>query len=422
MNDDVFPAALREMGRTARLAARSLAGLRRAEKDLALGAMYRWLAATRESVLSANAEDIADAKRAGSSPTVIDRLRLDDLRFDEMLVSLTVIQQLPDPIGEIVSERRRPNGLLIQRRRVPIGVIAIIYESRPNVTVDAAALCLKSGNAVILRGGSEALQTNRIIHICLANALGDTGLPTEAVQFVSTVDREAVGQLLDGLDGAVDLVIPRGGSDLVERVRREARVPVLGHLQGNCHVYVDASADRANAEAIVLNSKLRRTGVCGAAETLLIDRDAPEDLARSVIGLLLERGCEVRGDADLRRLDPRIGSATEDDWRREYLAPIIAAARVRGVGGAIEHIARYSSGHTESIVAEDLVAVERFLSEVDSAIVLHNASTQFADGVEFGMGGEIGIATGRLHARGPVGLEELTTYKYVVRGTGQTRG
>jgi len=422
MNDSALRAELREMGRAARIAVRRLAALRRAEKDFALGAMGSWLAAARESVLSANAEDVAAAESAGANPAAIDRLRLDDRRFDHLLMSLTAIQQLPDPVGEVVSERRRPNGLIIQRRRVPIGVIAVIYESRPNVTVDAAALCLKSGNAVILRGGSEAIQTNRIIHICLASALGDAGLPIEAVQLVSTVDREAVGQLLSGLDGAIDIVIPRGGPDLVERVSREARVPVLGHLQGNCHVYVDARADSAKAEAIVINSKLRRTGVCGAAETVLIDRDAPEKLAQSVIKRLLDRDCEVRGDVGVRRLDPRVAPATEHDWRTEYLAPIIAAARVRGVAGAIEHIAKYGSGHTESIVTEDSAAAERFLTEVDSAIVLHNASTQFADGGEFGMGGEIGISTGRLHARGPVGLEELTTYKYVVKGNGQTRG
>ena len=278
MNDEALPVELQEMGRAARIAARRLAMLRRTEKDSALRAMCRWLAAARESILSANADDVAAAECAGASPAAIDRLRLDDRRFDHLLMSLTAIQQLADPVGEIVSERRRPNGLVIQRRRVPIGVIAVIYESRPNVTVDAAALCIKSGNAVILRGGSEAIQTNRIIHVCLASAIGDAGLPIEAVQFVPTVDRDAVGQFLGGLDGMVDLVIPRGGPQLMERVRRDARVPVLGHLQGNCHVYVDASADSVKAEAIVINSKLRRTGVCGAAETLLIDREAPEIL------------------------------------------------------------------------------------------------------------------------------------------------
>jgi glutamate-5-semialdehyde dehydrogenase len=297
----------------------------------------------------------------------------------------------------------------------------VIYESRPNVTVDAAALCLKSGNAVILRGGSESFETNRAICHYLAEGLADAGLPVGAVQLVPTNDRDAVAMLLGGLDGAIDLVVPRGGASLVERVRREARVPVLGHLQGNCHVYVDAAANPAKAKAIAVNSKLRRTGICGAAETLLIDRATDEGLARAVVCALLDRDCEVRGDAEVQLLDPRVRPAGDADWTTEYLAPIIAAARVSGVGGAIEHIARFGSGHTESIVTEDVTVAERFLSEVDSAIVLHNASTQFADGGEFGMGAEIGISTGRLHARGPVGVEELTTYKYVVRGSGQTR-
>jgi len=418
--DDLATAMLR-MGREARLAARRLATLPRGDKDAALAQMGRLLAADREAIFAANADDVRAAGRAGASAASIDRLRLDDARFEDLLAALEVIGRFRDPIGTIVDERRRPNGLIIQRRRVPIGVIAVIYESRPNVTVDAAALCLKSGNAVILRGGSESHGTNRSIHACLERALDGSGVPVEAVQLVPTVDRDAVGQLLGGLDGAVDLVIPRGGPDLVERVRLDAKVPVLGHLQGNCHVYLDAHADPAKAEAIVVNSKLRRTGVCGAAETLLIDRDLPDERARSVLCALLDRGCEVRGDSDVQRLDPRVLPATEDDWRREYLAPVIAAARVRGVAGAIGHIGHYGSGHTESIVTEDPACAERFLAEVDSAIVLHNASTQFADGGEFGMGGEIGIATGRLHARGPVGLEELTTYKYVVKGTGQTR-
>lgn len=422
MSTEGMQAAMHEIGRKARIAAQRLAQLQSAEKDAAILTMGRWLAAAREAVLAANADDCRAAERAGAPAAMIDRLRLDDARFDQMLVALTAIHKLPDPIGKIVSERRRPNGLVIQRRRVPIGVIAVIYESRPNVTVDAAALSLKSGNAVILRGGSESFETNRVIHACLSSALADAGLPGEAVQFVPTTDREAVAQLLGGLDGAIDLVIPRGGASLVERVRQEAKVPVLGHLQGNCHVYVDAAADPFKAQAIVVNSKLRRTGVCGAAETLLIDSHAPDELAVSVLGNLLDRGCEVRGDPAVQRLDPRVQPAIEADWRTEYLAPIIAAARVRGVGGAIEHIARYSFGHTESIVTEDDIAAERFLAQVDSAIVLHNASTQFADGGEFGMGAEIGISTDRLHARGPVGVEELTTYKYVVRGTGQTRG
>lgn len=413
--------AMGDIGRRARAAADRLAGVRAAVKNAALTAMRERLESARQTVLATNAEDCIAANRAGLAPALIDRLRLDDARFDQLGIALDAVVSLPDPVGEVTGERQRPNGLLIQRVRVPIGVIAVIYESRPNVTVDAAALCLKSGNAVILRGGSEAFRTNCAIHACLQRGLADAGLPTEVVQFVPTAEREAVACLLQGLDGAIDLVVPRGGAGLVERVRQEARVPVLGHLLGNCHVYVDAAASPAKARAIVVNSKLRRTGVCGAAETLLIDQAAPDELAQAVVCDLLDRGCEVRGDKAVLRLDPRIRPASDADWSTEYLAPVIAAARVDGVGGAIRHIARYGSGHTESIVTEDLAAAERFLAEVDSAIVLHNASTQFADGGEFGMGAEIGISTDRLHARGPVGVEELTTYKYVVRGNGQTR-
>ncbi|HEY5607282.1 MAG TPA: glutamate-5-semialdehyde dehydrogenase [Alphaproteobacteria bacterium] len=418
---DELRIALDDIGRRARAAARRLAGAPSAIKNAALSAMREQLERGRHAILAMNAEDCGEAGRAGLAPALVDRLRLDDARFDQLKVALDVVGGLRDPVGEITGERRRPNGLVIQRVRVPIGVIAVIYESRPNVTVDAAALCLKSGNAVILRGGSESFRTNCAIHACLQRGLTDAGLPVDSVQFVPTADRDAVACLLNGLDGAIDLVVPRGGAGLVERVKREARVPVLGHLQGNCHVYVDAAADPAKARAIVVNSKLRRTGVCGAAETLLIDRAAGDDLARAVIGELLDRSCEVRGDEAVLILDSRVQPASEADWSTEYLAPVIAAARVDGVCGAIRHIGRYGSGHTESIVTEDTAAAERFLAEVDSAIVLHNASTQFADGGEFGMGAEIGISTDRLHARGPVGVEELTTYKYVVRGDGQTR-
>ncbi len=412
---------MKEIGRLARAASHRLALLATTDKDAALSAMRMRLEGGREAILAINARDCAEAELAGQSAALIDRLRVTGSRFDEMTGTLTAIREHDDPIGTIVVERRRPNGLIIQRRRVPIGVIAVIYESRPNVTVDAAALCLKSGNAVILRGGSESFETNRAIHSCLASGLADAGLPVDAVQLVPTTDREAVAMLLGGLDSAIDLVIPRGGADLIERVKRDARVPVLGHMQGNCHVYIDAAADPAMATAIAVNSKLRRTGICGAAETLLIDRGVEEGLARGVVCALLDGGCEVRGDAQVQLLDSRVRPASDADWTTEFLAPIIAAARVSGVKGAIEHVARHGSGHTESIVTEDLDAAERFLAEVDSAIVLHNASTQFADGCEFGMGAEIGISTDRLHARGPVGVEELTTYKYVVRGSGQTR-
>jgi glutamate-5-semialdehyde dehydrogenase len=421
MAADSLRITMTEMGRRARAAARHLAGLGRAEKDAVLAAMKQRLAAARASIQAANDEDVAAATQAGKSAALIDRLRLDDPRIQGMLGTLDQLRSLADPVGTISARWQRPNGLLIERKRVPIGVIAVIYESRPNVTLDAAALCFKSGNAVILRGGSDSLRTSLAIHACLADGLRDCGVTDAAVQLVATAEREAVAHILEGLDGAIDLLIPRGGLDLVERVQREARVPVLGHLRGNCHVYVDAAADPMKAVSVVVNSKLRRTGVCGAAETLLIDDALPDGSAVSVVRALLDGGCEVRGDAAVRRLDPRVVAATEDDWRTEYLAPVIAAARVRGVGGAISHIAQFGSGHTESIVTEDAATAERFLTEVDSAIVLHNASTQFADGGEFGMGGEIGISTGRLHARGPVGLEELTTYKYVVRGSGQTR-
>jgi glutamate-5-semialdehyde dehydrogenase len=383
--------------------------------------MQQRLAAARASIQAANDEDVAAATQAGKSAALIDRLRLDGPRIQGMLGTLDQLRGLADPVGTIPAWWQRPNGLFIEKRRVPIGVIAVIYESRPNVTLDAAALCFKSGNAVILRGGSDSLRTNVAIHGCVADALREYGVMEAAVQLVTTADREAVACILQGLEGAIDVVIPRGGLDLVERVQREARVPVLGHLRGNCHVYVDAAADPAKAEAIVVNSKLRRTGVCGAAETLLIDDAVADGPARSLVRALLDGGCEVRGDASICRLDPRVAVALDEDWRTEYLAPIIAASRVRGVDGAIAHIAQFGSGHTESIVTEDPATAERFLAEVDSAIVLHNASTQFADGGEFGMGGEIGISTGRLHARGPVGLEELTTCKYVVRGSGQTR-
>ena len=413
--------AMEDIGRRARAAARHLAGVPAAVKNAALAAMRERLESGRRTILAVNALDCVEAGRAGLAPALIDRLHLDDTRFNQLKAALDAVRSLRDPVSEVTGERRRPNGLVIQRVRVPIGVIAVIYESRPNVTVDAAALCLKSGNAVILRGGSEAFRTNGTIHGYLRSGLADAGLPVDSVQFVPTADREAVAWLLQGLDGSIDLVVPRGGAGLVERVRREARVPVLGHLQGNCHVYVDAAADPAKARAIVVNSKLRRTGVCGAAETLLIDLAAHDDLARAVIGDLLDRSCEVRGDEAVLRLDSRVQPASDADWSTEYLAPIIAAARVDGVAGAIGHIARYGTGHTESIVTENTAAAERFLAEVDSAIVLHNASTQFADGGEFGMGAEIGISTDRLHARGPVGVEELTTYKYVVRGDGQTR-
>jgi glutamate-5-semialdehyde dehydrogenase len=338
-----------------------------------------------------------------------------------MAAGIYAIVQLPDPVGTVLATWKRPNGLIIQRVRVPLGVIAIIYESRPNVTADAGALCLKSGNAVILRGGSESQHSSRAIHECLQQGLEAAQLPRAAIQIVPTTDRAAVGYLLAGMADYIDVIVPRGGKSLIERVQKEARVPVIGHLEGNCHVYVDRDADINMAREIVVNAKMRRTGICGAAETLLVDRAcAPTHLA-PLVKALLDAGCEVRGDAQVQKVDPRVRAASEDDWYTEYLDAIIAARVVDGVEGAIEHIHKYGSAHTESIVTENKVAAEKFLARVDSAIVLHNASTQFADGGEFGMGAEIGISTDKFHARGPVGVEQLTSYKYVVRGSGQVR-
>jgi glutamate-5-semialdehyde dehydrogenase len=346
---------------------------------------------------------------------------LDASRVDGMARGLEEIAALPDPVGTAIAEWTRPNGLVMQRVRVPLGVVGIIYESRPNVTADAGALCLKAGNAAILRGGSESHHSSRAIHTCLARGLREAGLPEAAIQLVPTTDREAVGLMLKGLGGAVDVIVPRGGKSLVTRVQEEARVPVFAHLEGLCHTYVDRSADLEMAKRIVVNAKMRRTGVCGATETLLVDKAAPAGHLPALVAALIEAGCEVRGDAAVEAADARVKPATEQDWSTEYLDAVISAKVVDGVDGAIAHIQRYGSQHTDAIVADDRATAERFLTRLDSAIVLHNASTQFADGGEFGMGAEIGIATGRLHARGPVGVEQLTTFKYVVRGRGQVR-
>jgi glutamate-5-semialdehyde dehydrogenase len=353
---------------------------------------------------------------------MLDRLRLDGARIEAMAQGVEQIVALPDPIGTVVAEWERPNGLRIQRVRVPLGVIGIIYESRPNVTCDAGALCLKSGNAAILRGGSESHHSSAAIHACLVDGLRAAGLPEACIELVPTTDRAAVGYMLSAMTDSIDVIVPRGGKSLVARVQQEARVPVIGHLEGNCHVYVDRAADLNMARAIVKNAKLRRTGICGAAETLLVDEGCEATHLAPIVRDLLDAGCEVRGDATVQAVDPRVRPATEDDWYTEYLDAIIAAKVVRGVDEAIAHIGRYGSAHTESIVTDDPAAAERFLARVDSAIVLHNASTQFADGGEFGMGAEIGISTDRFHARGPVGVEQLTSYKYVVRGAGQVRG
>jgi glutamate-5-semialdehyde dehydrogenase len=416
-----FAGSMRALGRRARAAGRVLALASASQKNAALAAMARECRVHGGDILAANAEDVAEAKAAGANTAFLDRLALDQKRVAAMATGIEVVKDLPDPIEQAPERWRRPNGMVIERVRVPLGVIGIIYESRPNVTADAAALSLKAGNAVILRGGSESHRSNRAIHGALVAGLAAIGLPQAAIELVPSRERAGVGMMLAGLDGTIDVIVPRGGKSLVARVQQEARVPVFAHLEGICHVYVDRAAKLDMAEAIVLNAKMRRTGICGAAETLLVDSAAaPSHLAPLVL-MLLEAGCEVRGDEAVRAIDSRVRAAAEEDWSTEYLDAIISVKIVDGVGGAIDHIERYGSHHTDSIVTEDSAAAEKFLREVDSAIVLHNASTQFADGGEFGFGAEIGIATGRFHARGPVGAEQLTTFKYRVRGTGQTR-
>lgn len=398
-----------------------LARADRAQKDRALIAAAAALRARVVEILQANARDMSAAQSRELSAAMLDRLRLDETRIEAMARGLEEIAALADPIGRTLAEWTRPNGLRFARVSVPLGVIGIIYESRPNVTADAGGLCLKSGNAVILRGGSESLHSSVAIHACLQQGLLAAELPTGCIELVPVADRDAVGLMLAGLGGVIDVLVPRGGKGLVERVQREARVPVIGHLDGNCHVYIDRDADLGMAIAITLNAKLRRTGVCGAAETLLVDRAAPAAYLSALVQALLDAGCEVRGDETVQAVDARVRAAVELDWQTEYLDSIIAVRVVDGVDAAMAHIAKYGSGHTESIVTANAATAERFLAGVDSAIVLHNASTQFADGGEFGMGAEIGISTDRFHARGPVGLEQLASYKYVVRGSGQTR-
>jgi len=412
---------MEEIGRAALDAARALAGASTAARNTALEAAAGAVRRRASSILEANEADMAAARARGLGGAMLDRLRLDRARVEAMAAGLEQVAALPDPVGRVLAEWERPNGLRIQRVSVPLGVIGIIYESRPNVTADAGALCLKSANAVILRGGSESAGSSAAVHACLEEGLLAAGLPAACIQRVPTQDREAVGYMLKGMTDYIDVIVPRGGKSLIARVQQEARVPVIGHLEGNCHVYVDGAADLNMAREIVLNAKLRRTGICGAAETVLFDRAATVTHMVPVVEALLDAGCEVRGDALVQQADPRVRPATEEDWYTEYLDAIIAARVVDGVEGAIAHIGRYGSAHTESIVTEDEAVAERFLGGVDSAIVLHNASTQFADGGEFGMGAEIGISTDRFHARGPVGLEQLVSYKYVVRGRGQVR-
>jgi glutamate-5-semialdehyde dehydrogenase len=412
---------LRDVGARAKAASRRLALASAADKNRALAAMADAVRGASAGILTANAEDIADAKASGATAAFVDRLMLDAKRVDAIADGIAVVAGLADPVGTVMEAWTRPNGMRIERVRVPLGVIGVIYESRPNVTADAGSLCLKAGNAVILRGGSDSFRSSRAIHAALTAGLRAAGLPEDAIQLVPTRDRAAVGFMLAGLDGSIDVIVPRGGKGLVARVQAEARVPVFAHLDGNCHVYVDRAADLAMAKRIVLNAKMRRTGVCGAAETLLVDRAAAKADLAPLVTMLLDAGCEVRGDRDTQAVDKRVKPATEEDWRTEFLDAIIAVKLVDGVDGAIAHIEEHGSHHTDAIVTDDQAVAAKFMREIDSAIVLHNASTQFADGGEFGFGAEIGIATGRLHARGPVGVEQLTTFKYRVLGTGQTR-
>lgn len=419
-HDAVLAAEMLAMGRRARQASRLLATASAAQRTQALAAMARRLRDSAPAILSANAIDMDAARAKGMSGAMLDRLELNPARLEGVAQALDDVAALPDPVGQVMASWTPPNGLVISRVRVPIGVIAIIYESRPNVTADAGALCVRSANAAILRGGSESLHASRAIADALRAGLADAGLPEDAIQLVQTADRAAVGHILSGLQGMVDVVVPRGGRTLVARVQDEARVPVIGHLEGLCHVYVHAAADPQKAIDIAVNAKLRRVGVCGSAETLLVDAAIAPALLPRMASALEAAGCELRGDERARALHPMV-AAVEADWTTEYLAPILSVAVVDGLDAAMAHIERYGSQHTDAIVTEDAAAAERFLAEVDSAIVMHNASTQFADGGEFGMGGEIGIATGRIHARGPVGAEQLTIFKYQVRGAGQIR-
>lgn len=415
-----LPALMTELAAGARRAARVLALASSEQKNAALAATAKAIRASASQIISANAEDVAEAKANGASAAFIDRLTVSEERVAAMADSIDVVRGIPDPVGTVSETWTRPNGMRIERVRVPLGVVAVIFESRPNVLADAGALCLKSGNAVILRGGSDSFRSCRAIHACVVKGLREAGLPETAVTLVPTRDRAAVGLLLTGLNGGIDVIVPRGGKSLVARVEAEARVPVFAHLEGVNHVYVDRAASPDMAKTIVLNAKMRRPGVCGAAETLLVDKAAGTQL-KPLVTMLIDAGCEVRGDSEVQRADPRVKPAIEEDWATEYEDAIIAAKVVDGVDDAIAHIEKYGSHHTDAIVTEDSKTAEKFLAQVDSAIVLHNASTQFADGGEFGFGAEIGIATGKFHARGPVGVEQLTSFKYRVHGTGQTR-
>lgn len=419
--DAALADAMMDMGTRARAASKAMAMRSPDDRSRALTAMAAAIRAAESDILAANQKDLDVGKAKDLSPALMDRLALDAARIEGIAKGLEAVAALPDPVGRELARWTVPSGLDIARVAVPLGVIGIIYESRPNVTADAAALCVRSGNAAILRCGSESANASGAIAAAMRSALAEQGLPEDAVQLVPTTDREAVGHLLGGLGGQLDVVVPRGGRGLVERVQSEARVPVIGHLEGLCHAYVDGAADPTKAVEIVLNAKMRRTGICGSLEKLLIDSAVAADLLPGIAEALIAAGCELRGDERACEFVPDMKTATEDDWRTEYLAPILAVKVVDGIDGAIAHISEWSSGHTETVITEDAAIAERFLADVDSSIVMHNASTQFADGGEFGMGAEIGIATGRIHARGPVGADQLTIFKYIVRGTGQTR-
>jgi glutamate-5-semialdehyde dehydrogenase len=418
--DAALAATMLAMGQAAREASACIAAAGAEKRTAALKAMAARIRSSEPDILAANAKDMAAARAKGLSGAMLDRLELTPKRIAEMADGVDAVAALPDPVGTVLATWTRPNGLEISRVRGPIGVIGIIYESRPNVTADAGALCVRAANAAVLRGGSESLHSSRAIADAMRAGLSDAGLSADAIQLVQTADRAAVGHMMTGLGGKLDVLVPRGGKSLVARVQEEARVPVIGHLEGLCHTYIHEKADPAKAEAIIVNAKLRRTGVCGSTETMLIDASVAPRLLPRLAKALASQGCELRGDQRARAIVP-MTAATEADWTTEYLAPILSVAVVDGIEGAMAHIATYGSQHTESIITEDKAAAERFLAEVDSAIVIHNASTQFADGGEFGFGGEIGIATGRMHARGPVGAEQLTIFKYVVRGAGQIR-
>jgi glutamate-5-semialdehyde dehydrogenase len=411
-----------ELGRAAKSAARAVALAPAETKNAALRAAAAEIRAQAQNILASNALDVEEARARGIAASFLDRLTLDAKRIEAMARGVEEIADLPDPIGRVTARFERPNGLVIERVATPLGVIGVIYESRPNVTADAGALCLKAGNACVLRGGSDSLRSSRAIHACLAAGLTRAGLPAAAISLVPVAGRDAVGAMLAGLDGALDVIVPRGGKSLVARVQSEARVPVFAHLEGIVHVFVHAAADLDMAKTVALNAKMRRTGICGAAETLLVDKACAATHLAPLVGMLIDAGCEVRGDAAVQACDARVKAASEEDWRTEYLDAIIAVRVVDGLDAAIDHIETYGSHHTDCIVTMDEAVATRFLAEVDSAIVMHNASTQFADGGEFGFGAEIGIATGRMHARGPVGVEQLTSFKYRVHGAGQVRG